>query len=71
MTDAVVRHEQRLIDGAHAYARGDASDPFALGRALCHIRQGICRPRNESSDEYSLPSGSDAAYKGAPGRVRP
>ena len=66
MTDAVQKHEQRLIDAARRYALSDASDPFALGRALCHIRQGICRPRNKASEEYSLLIGADAAYDATP-----
>lgn len=35
---------QRLIDAAHRYSAADRSDPFALRRALAHIRAGICDP---------------------------
>ena len=44
---------RRLIDGARHYAAADRSDPFALDRAMTHIRVGICAP---------LPSGESAAY---------
>lgn len=30
-----------MIDGAHRYAEANKSDPFALARALTHIRVGI------------------------------
>lgn len=33
--------KQRLIDGAYAYAAFDRSDPFALPRALMHIRSAV------------------------------
>jgi len=42
--DALVeRYEARLVAGAQRYASYDRSDPFALDRCMCHIRQGICR----------------------------
>ena len=66
MTDAVTKHEQWQIAGAMHYAHADASDPFTLNRALCHIRQGICRPRNEASEEYGLPLGANAGYTAMP-----
>jgi hypothetical protein len=34
--------EQRQIEGAKRYALAERSDPFALNRALLHIRQGLC-----------------------------
>lgn len=39
----------RLYRGAVAYARADRNDPFALGRALAHIRVGICDTITEDS----------------------
>src|SRR5208282_583471 len=42
--DALVeRYEARLVAGAQRYASYDRSDPFALDRCMCHIRQGLCR----------------------------
>ena len=35
-------NELRVLKGAKRYAAFDKSDPFALARALCHIRQGLC-----------------------------
>jgi hypothetical protein len=35
-------NEQRVLNAAKRYAAFDKSDPFALARALCHIRQGLC-----------------------------
>ena len=35
-------NELRVLNGAKRYAAFDKSDPFALARALCHIRQGLC-----------------------------
>ena len=35
-------NEQSVLNAAKRYAAFDKSDPFALARALCHIRQGIC-----------------------------
>ena len=64
--DTVAKHRQRLIDAARLYAAADASDPFALDRALCHIKSGICRPRAENSGEYGLATGQDAFYDATP-----
>jgi len=36
-------NEQSVLNAAKRYGAFDKSDPFALARALCHIRQGICR----------------------------
>lgn len=30
-----------MIDGAYRYAEANKSDPFALARALTHIRTGV------------------------------
>ena len=35
-------NELRVLNGAKRYAAFDKSDSFALARALCHIRQGLC-----------------------------
>jgi hypothetical protein len=45
--DAKQKFDQQLIDGAYAYAAADKSDPFALRRALTHIRVGLCRIRDD------------------------
>ena len=36
-------NEQSVLKAATRYSAFDKSDPFALARALCHIRQGICK----------------------------
>lgn len=47
----------RMIDGARNYAAAEKSDPFALDRAMTHIRTGIAG---------ITPNGEDAFYKAEP-----
>ncbi len=42
--------EQRILDGAQAYAASDRSDPFALRRALTHIRTGVVGYNSHNED---------------------
>lgn len=42
---------QRMIDGAINYARADKSDPFALRRAMAHLRSGIATFANGQGQE--------------------
>lgn len=37
---------QRIITGAYNYAAFDKSDPFALRRALSHIKNGVATLNN-------------------------
>lgn len=62
MSDAVAKHRERMLDGAARYAAGDKSDPFAYGRALAHIVQGICDARCEPSKEYVRELGETCYY---------
>jgi hypothetical protein len=68
----------RMVDGAHNYAAADRSDPFALARAMAHIRSGLCGLKANGDEAiYSaqpyietrkLPSGEEytvTAYKNA------
>lgn len=43
---------ERQITGARRYAAANNSDPFALNRALCHIRVGICDGRDKEGRNY-------------------
>lgn len=42
--------QRRTLEGAKLYALADKSDPFALGRAMTHVRMGIARPRQDGFD---------------------
>lgn len=65
--EAINIQKQRWMDGAERYARADRSDPFALARAMTHIRNGIVGLRSDgyeacySADEHmetrTLPDG--------------
>lgn len=48
------QHYNDTLPQAYSYAAADKSDPFALSRAIAHIRQGIC-------DDG--PRGEDCRYK--------
>lgn len=43
-----------MVEGAKRYAMADASDPFAFGRAMAHLRSGVA--------EYSDAQGESAYY---------
>ena len=43
-------NELSVLNAAKRYAAFDKSDPFALARALCHARQGICERRYFNED---------------------
>src|SRR5208282_5352072 len=49
--ELVERYEARLVAGAQRYASYDRSDPFALDRCMCHIRQGLCKAINPLREE--------------------
>lgn len=63
MSDIISTQQQRLIDGARNYAKADKSDPFALNRALAHIRVGI-----GGSDGALV--GTDNSYNAEPRQVK-
>lgn len=48
----------RMLEGARNYAAADNSDPFALARAMTHLRNGIASLSNER--------GEDAFYSAEP-----
>ncbi len=52
MTDAVQNNQERIIRGAINYAAADKSDPFTFGRAMAHIKMGLCRPLKDGSDGH-------------------
>lgn len=41
MNDHLAKRRQAQIDAAKRYAASEKSDPFALNRAMAHIRNGI------------------------------
>lgn len=41
---------QRQLDGARRWAKANPSDPWALARALTHVRLGICGPGSKGED---------------------
>jgi hypothetical protein len=45
-------NEHRVLNAAKRYAAFDKSDPFALARALCHIRQGLCKYTLEGKEGW-------------------
>lgn len=53
--------QARLVEGARHYAAADKNDPFALARAMTHIRVGICTPNQ---------AGEDASYNAEPYTVQ-
>lgn len=57
-------NEQRVLAAAHRYAAFDKSDPFALARALCHIRKGLCK-RLTFSDGHTEDGHYDAVEHGS------
>jgi len=75
MQDAVSLSGERLYEAARRYAAADKSDPFALVRALSHIRSGLCGPceasdmlwcngltRKSKMAKIGPPEGSDGHY---------
>lgn len=46
--------KQNLIDAAERYTLADKSDPFALARAKCHLRNGVA--------SYATPDGGKGYY---------
>lgn len=44
--------QARMIEGARNYAAADKNDPFALARALTHVRLGLC-DRDAKNDDAS------------------
>lgn len=48
----------RMLEGARNYAAADNSDPFALSRAMTHLRNGIASLDNAR--------GEDAFYSAEP-----
>jgi hypothetical protein len=55
--DRIVMHRAAL-----AYAESEASDPFALARAMTHLANGICQFSNAAGDGayYSAEEGNEA-----------
>lgn len=49
-----------LVAGAVRYAKADKSDPFALRRALSHVREGLCEPFYDEAAKKLRPGGYDA-----------
>lgn len=45
-------NELRLVKAAKRYAAFEKSDPWALARALCHIRQGLCGYTSEGKEGW-------------------
>lgn len=50
MNDELEARRRYQIAGAKRYAAFDRSDPFALKRALMHIRNGLAEPKTDGSD---------------------
>lgn len=48
MTDYGKLH---AVKGAYEYAKAEKSDPFALARALAHVRQGCAGPGDYDAEE--------------------
>ena len=61
MTTINTARQARLVEGARHYAAADKNDPFALARAMTHIRVGICTPSQ---------AGEDASYNAEPYTVQ-
>lgn len=50
MPDLIIElNQERLVAGAQRYASYDRSDPFTVDRCMCHIRQGLCRPIEDTA----------------------
>jgi hypothetical protein len=46
------KQQQRMFEGARNYAAAEKSDPFALARALTHIRTGIAGITQHGEDAF-------------------
>ena len=50
--ETIDNYVSRLVDGALRYASYDRSDPFAIDRCMCHIRQGLCKSLDDGHDGH-------------------
>lgn len=71
MTDdsALDKSYERLLDAARNYAAWDKSDPFAMARAIAHIKSGAASPVRGSSPreprynyKMKIPNDARAGY---------
>lgn len=60
----------RMTRAASEYARADRTDPFAVARAMAHIKSGVAAVRRGASNaDYDLEAMQESFYDAKPRRV--